>query len=232
MGLDVRSGLGVIIGVALLAFQGSDTSVLEAQQVGGSTSTTSAAFLVNNGGADSETTAGDADTVSVGYARIQPGSGRTTPAGVAIFGFRQNDVLVSEAGVPASPSVSSGRIYAEVNPPVTTGLAIANPGSTDAVITFYFSDQTRASFGTGTTTIAAGGQIAAFLNEAPFNGDSSISGTFTFSSTVPVAAIALRGFTNEREDFLLTTLPVSPLTAAAGQRVYFPHFADGGGWTT
>ena len=232
MGLDVRSGLGVIIGVALLAFQGSGTGVLGAQQVGGSTSTTSAAFLVNNGGADSETTGGDADTVSVGYARIQPGSGRTTPAGVAIFGFRQNDVLVSEAGVPAAPSVSSGRIYVEVNPPVTTGLAIANPGSTDAVITFYFSDPTRTSFGAGTTTIEAGGQIAAFLNEAPFNGDSSISGTFTFSSSVPVAAIALRGFTNERGEFLLTTLPVSPLTAAAGQTVYFPHFADGGGWTT
>ena len=94
MGLGVRSGLGVVIGVALLVFQGSDTSVLEAQQAGGSTSTTSAAFLVNNGGADSETTQGDADTVSVGYARIQPGSGRTTPTGVAIFGFRQNDVLV------------------------------------------------------------------------------------------------------------------------------------------
>ena len=232
MGFDVRSGQGFIIGLALLVFLGSDTSVLEAQQVGGSTSTSSAAFLVNNGGADSETTGGEADTVSVGYARIQPGSGRTTPAGVAIFGFRQNDVLVSEAGVPASPSVSSGRIYAEVNPPVTTGLAIANPGSTDAVIAFYFSDQTRTSFGTGTTTIAAGGQIAAFLNEAPFNGDSSISGTFTFSSSVPVAAIALRGFTNERGEFLLTTLPVSPLTAAAGQTIYFPHFADGGGWTT
>ena len=232
MGFDVRSGLSVAIGVALLVSQGSGTSVLEAQQVGGSTSTTSAAFLVNNDGGDSETTAGSADTVSVGYARMQPGSGRTTPTGVAIFGFRQNDVLVSEAGVPASPSVSSGRIYAEVNPPVTTGLAIANPGSTDAVITFYFSDQTRTSFGAGTMTLAAGRQIAAFLNEAPFDGDSSISGTFTFSSSVPVAAVALRGFTNERGEFLLTTLPVSPLTAALGQRVYLPHFADGGGWTT
>ena len=232
MRLDDRSGVAVVIGVALLVFQGSSSSVLEAQQAGASTSATSAAFLVNNGGADSETTGGDADTVSVGYARMQPGSGRSTPAGVAIFGFRQNDILVSEAGVPASPSVSSGRIYAEVNSPVTTGLAIANPGSTDAVLTFYFSDQTRTSFGAGTTTIAAGGQIAAFLNEAPFNGDSSISGTFTFSSSVPVAAVALRGFTNERGEFLLTTLPLSPLSAAIGQTVYFPHFADGGGWTT
>ena len=232
MRLNDRSGLALVIGVALLVFQGSGAGVLEAQQAGSSTSAASAAFLVNNGGADSETTGGEADTVSVGYARMQPGSGRSTPSGVAIFGFRQNDILVSEAGVPASPSVSSGRIYAEVNSPVTTGLAIANPGSTEAVLTFYFSDQTRTSFGAGTTTIAAGGQIAAFLNEAPFNGDSSISGTFTFSSSVPVAAIALRGFTNERGEFLLTTLPLSPLSAAIGQTVYFPHFADGGGWTT
>ncbi len=126
----------------------------------------------------------------------------------------------------------AGRIRAEVGGPVTTGLAIANPGSTDAIITYYFSDQSRSSFDSGTTAIPAGGQVARFLNEAPFNGASSIDGTFTFSSDMPVAAVALRGFTNERGEFLLTTLPVSPLTSATGAVVYFPHFADGGGWTT
>src|SRR5262249_21243153 len=29
-----------------------------------------------------------------------------------------------------------------------------------------------------------------------------------------------------------TTLPVSPLAAPSRQRAVFPHFADGGGWTT
>src|SRR5262249_36386080 len=36
----------------------------------------------------------------------------------------------------------------------------------------------------------------------------------------------------ERSEFLMTTLPVVDLTATVGQTVYFPHFADGGGWST
>ena len=225
MGPYIRLRRFVGIGFALVLIQSTCTTALEAQ-------TTSIPFLVNNGGSDSETTAGTADTISVGYGRMQPGTGRSTPSGVAIFGLRENDILVSEAGVPASAATTAGRIRAEVNGPLTTGLALANPGSSDAVVTFYFSDQTRNSFDSGTTTIPAGGQIAKFLNEAPFNGGSSIDGTFTFTSNLPIAAVALRGFTNERGEFLLTTLPVSPLTAATGEVVYFPHFADGGGWTT
>jgi len=69
------------------------------------------------------------------------------------------------------------------------------------------------------------------LNEEPFNGVSSIFGTFTFSSSRPVAVIALRGLTNERSEFLITTLPVSGLSALSGSLI-IPHFADGDGWTT
>ena len=214
-----------LLGVFLVTLQAATVTHLAAQ-------TTEIPFLVNNGGVDSETSAGTASEVSIGYARIQPASGRSTPAGVAIFGLRQDGVLVSETGVPASPSISSGRIYAEVNGPVRTGLAIANPGSQDAEITFYFSDQSRTSFGAGSTTIPGGSQIARFLDEDPFNGGSSIIGTFTFSSNVPVAAVALRGHTNERLEFLMTTLPVSPLTANEEEIVYFPHFAEGAGWRT
>jgi hypothetical protein len=58
-------------------------------------------------------------------------------------------------------------------------------------------------------------------------------GSFTFASSQPVAVIALRGFTNERGEFLLTTLPVADLSVAADtEAILFPHFADGGGWTT
>ncbi len=224
MKLRVRPCLAIPIGLALLAFGASHTDAVAAQ-------TTSVPFLVNNGGADSETTTGEAEAISGGYGRIDPGAG-VAPSGVAIFGLRQNDIVVSETGVPASRTIVSGRIYAEVDGPIRTGLAIANPDSQDAIISFYFSDDNRMSFGEGTTTIPAGEQIAAFLDEDPFNGGTSIDGTFTFTSTVPVAAVALRGFTNERSEFLMTTLPVSLLSAEVGVTVYFPHFADGGGWTT
>ena len=71
-------------------------------------------FTLNDGGGISSSSPSAANFNS-GYARIQPGTGNTTPSGVAIFGFRQNGILVSEAGVPASPLVSSGRIYAKVD---------------------------------------------------------------------------------------------------------------------
>jgi hypothetical protein len=60
-----------------------------------------------------------------------------------------------------------------------------------------------------------------------------MTGTFTFTSTVAVAAIALRGLNNERGEFLISTLPVIDLNAASGGAgLVFPHYADGAGWTT
>src|SRR5262249_11479797 len=154
------------------------------------------------------------------------------PAGLAIIGFRQNNVLVSEASVPASPLIRSGRIYAEVGSSINTGLAIANPNSQPATVSFFFTDS-NGNFGDGATTIPANGQIAKFLNEPPFNSPSSLTGSFTFSSSAPIAAVALRGRTNERSEFLITTLPVLDLQAPVSMdSAVIPHFADGGGWTT
>jgi hypothetical protein len=46
-----------------------------------------------------------------------------------------------------------------------------------------------------------------------------------------VGVTALRGFTNERSEFLITTLPVAPLVSIDSPLV-FAHYADGGGWKT
>src|SRR5439155_7480872 len=160
-------------------------------------------------------------------------------AGVAIFGLRQNDKLVTEAGVPASPRVTSARIYAEVSGPVNTGLAIANPNDQPATISFHFTDTSGADFAAGPPVkIEPNQQIARFLDQDPFNGlagRASLQGTFSLTSDVPVSVIALRGFSNERtpSEFLITTLPVTDLSVTPpGGTVYLPHFADGGGWTT
>ena len=100
-----------------------------------------------------------------------------------------------------------------------------------AAISFYFTDANGESFGAGNTTIAPNAQIVAFMDEAPFNG-SGQARTFTFSSSLPVGAIALRGFVNERSEFLMTTLPVAPLAAVSTRSIVLPHFAAGGGWST
>ena len=96
------------------------------------------AFTLTDKSANSLITDG-AGELKQGYARILPNSGATTPSGVAIFGFRTNDVLVTEAGVPASPLLKNGRIYAEVNSGLDIGLAIANPGAQPANINFSFT---------------------------------------------------------------------------------------------
>jgi hypothetical protein len=140
---------------------------------------------------------------------------------------------VSEAAVNASALVTSGRINAEVGSGVDTGLAIANPNNQPVTLTFYFTDAAGVNSATRTTTIAANSQIARFLTQDPFNGALAFSGTFTFMASAPVAAVALRGLTNERPEFLITTLPIADLAApAATETLLFPHYAEGGGWST
>ena len=189
-------------------------------------------FSIPDRGGRSTTSSGNAETLRVGYGRIRAEAGSTTPSGIAIFGLRQDGVLIAEAGVPATEPVQEGRIFAEVDGPVNTGLAIANPNDVLATIRFYFTDTSGTRFAEGSFELGAHQQTAKFLDQAPFNGGPSVLGTLTFTSSLPVAVVALRGFTNEAGEFLMTTLPVAPLVSASSDPVYFPHFADGSGWAT
>jgi len=190
-------------------------------------------FTISNLGGVSVATEGRSDSTVTGYARIQPNTGNTTPAGLAIFGLRQNNVLVSETSIPAALPFSSGRIYVEINDSVNTGIAIANPNGSAATINFFFTDSAGVDLGSGSTTITANGQLAKFLDQTPFNGRVPFQGTFSFTSDLPLAVIALRGLTNERSEFLMSTLPVIDTAVApnTGTQV-IPEYADGGGWST
>jgi hypothetical protein len=75
---------------------------------------TSLPFSITNNTGISTVTEGT-DELSVGQATIEPATGNTAPSGVAIFGFRSGGALVSEAGVPDSPLITSGRTYIEVS---------------------------------------------------------------------------------------------------------------------
>jgi hypothetical protein len=168
----------------------------------------------------------------LGYARILPDSGSALPNGLAVFGYRSGGVLVSETSVPATALMQSGRILAAIGGGTDTGIAIANPNSLPVTVSFYFTNTSGQDFGQGSFQIAALDQFSAFLSQSPFNGASGLDGTFTFSTNLPVTAIALQGTTNARSDFLMTTLPVAALTAIPGGATIFPHWADGDGWST
>src|SRR5262249_22516283 len=47
-----------------------------------------------------------------------------------------------------------------------------------------------------------------------------------------VATTAIRGLTNERGEFLITTVPVTDTGAPPPEAATVAHFAEGGGWTT
>jgi len=174
-------------------------------------------------------------SVTVSHAKVLPAAGGNV-GGIALIA--ENDynsiqaaqaLLIAEAGVPASPEVQDGMIFVDIQGNTNTGIALANENSTDAVISFYYTDATGTAFGQGSLTLAPKHQLAAFLNSPPFNAPNTVLGTFTFSSSVPVGAIALRGVTNERGDFLFSTLPVLRIGVAT---TMLPLFAQGDGWNT
>src|SRR5262249_46970864 len=152
-----------------------------------------------------------------------------------VFSFVSNGVRVSEAGVPALPSSSAFRMYAESSASVQTGIAISNPGASNATVNFELTNLDGSSTGlTGTTTVPATGQVAMFLNQtagssplpASFKGVLRISGANVFVT-------GLRGRYNERGDFLITTTaPVDETAAPSTAEMVFPQLADGGGYTT
>ncbi len=187
--------------------------------------------IVGRGGAASASS-GESSAVEVGYGRIQAEGNSVAPAGMAVFSFAPDGTVITEASVTAVVPVMSGRIYAEVEGAVNTGVAIANPGDQAATVSFFFTDSNGTNFGDGQIPIAADGQVARFLDESPFDVEAGRATSFTFIASAPVAVIALRGFTNQRSEFLITTLPVLPLAGQTGEELVIPHFADGGGWTT
>jgi hypothetical protein len=169
--------------------------------------------------------------LSVGSAEVT-GPGGSAPAGLALISYRQNGVMVSEAGVPASIPVLRGRLNTEITSSVNTGFALANPNDSAATVSFFFTDSNGTDSGWGSVALPPHGQIARFLNESPFNGAPSSNGTFTFASDIPVSAIALRGLTNERSEFIVTTLPIANPDQPSPATAFFPHYASGAGWTT
>jgi hypothetical protein len=188
-------------------------------------------FTIQSNGGSYWTAPSSSSSMTTGYAVVSAGAGSANPNGVAVFSYRSNGVLVSEAAVPASAPIQGGRVYVEIGSTVKTGIAIANPNNTSATVTFYFTDAGGTNFGAGSTTIGPNQQINGFLDAAPWNG-AAAARSFTFTSSAPVGAIALRGFVNQRSNFLMTTLPIVPVTSFSSAPTVLPYFAAGAGWTT
>ena len=102
--------------------------------------------IAGRGGAASDSS-GNSSAVGVGYGRIQAEGNSFAPDGI----------VITEASVPAVVPTISGRIYAEVEGGVNTGIAIANPSDQAATVSFFFTDSNGTNFGDGQIWIAANG---------------------------------------------------------------------------
>jgi hypothetical protein len=167
-----------------------------------------------------------------GYARMQVEPGRVSNS-IAVISRSVGENVVSETSLAASVPIRAGRLYVNLDGSVNTGLAFVNNESVAAVISFYFTDAKGVDFGHGSFTLEGKHSISPFVNQAPFNLRTSMQGTLTFNSSLPVTVTGIRGLTNERGELLMTTQPVSSLdTPTARTSIIFPLFSDGGGWST
>jgi len=82
-------------------------------------------------------------------------------------------------------------------------------------------------------SIPVGGKIAKFASELFPSLPSSFQGVVRVTASSAVSVIGLRGRTNERFDFLITTVPpIEEINLGSSAEVVFPHFVDSGGYTT
>jgi sugar lactone lactonase YvrE len=190
-----------------------------------------AQFAISNSDAVSAISPGTGAAAGIGYGSLLHFGG-DSPIGLAVISSRENGVTVSETTLSAAPPILSGRFAAEVNGPVNTGISLVNPNETTANVSFFFTNESG-DFGSGTMTIGGRSQVVGFLTDPPFNLRTPVQGTFTFVSSAPLAVAALRGFRNERSQYMTTAVPVIDLgVAPLAEPVSIAHYASGGGWST
>src|SRR5579872_7168792 len=80
----------------------------------GNIAVNSQTYSINEHGAQTFDTTGGTPSVTVGYATLQA-TGGATPSSYLTFQFRENNILVGQASVPATVPVQNARIFADVN---------------------------------------------------------------------------------------------------------------------
>ena len=200
-------------------------------------------------GAASTSTPGPFGPLITGYVSgtVKAGS---APYATAVFSNTQNGVVVSEAGVPASPPTIAARFFVDSRTKVgttsgngtvdiLTGFAVANGNSTAANLNLNLRDSNGSTLARGSLQLAAGAHIAKFLDQLapnfvlPPGFANNGLGSLEITSDWPVSVVALRLTVNQRGDLLLTSTPIGDLAKPAPSGVLsFPQIVDGGGLQT
>ena len=173
-----------------------------------------------------------AQTIQVGYTLVTATGGTGVPASSALFTYESNGVLVSQAGVPATAPMLSGRILVD-EVATETALALVNPSNASASIQFVLRDAAGNQVGQESRDLGPGQHLALFVGQLFGAVSAGLLGSLTFTSDQALAPLTLRQSFNNRGEPLYATLPVVDLTTTAGtDSLVFPHLAAGGGYTT
>lgn len=205
---------------------------------------------LTGGGAITSTTRGGTD-LQVGFSTITVNSGNA-PYGTAVFVVRQGNVVISEAGVPASPPTTHARIFVDLrnNVPaksghldvgtisVNTGFAAVNRGNATAHFSLKLRNRAGQPLASGNLTLAQNAHLAKFVDQfAPdfvMPGDFATAtqfGSIEITSDQPLSILALRLTSNQRLEGLITSTPIADQNAAVPSgSLFFPQVADGGGY--
>jgi Leucine-rich repeat (LRR) protein len=212
----------------------NDGSPLIAGQAGGASSASFSYSIPPLGGYVFQTDALPADS-SLGWVRVTPTGGSSTPAGAGIVQYSQKGILTTETGIASAVPTTHARIFVDTASGHDTGLALGNPGDTiqSVTLTAYRPDgSTAIGSSEGPIILVSNGHFAGFVDQQIEGLPGGFRGVLDIRSDLPFVALTLRSLVNERDDFLLTTFPVADVNAPAPSPIVIPQFADGGGFTT
>ncbi len=214
----------------ILAHNGSPLSV---QMAGGASGSSFPYSIPPNGVFELRTSDILAATIE-GWVEVIPDASNFAPMAGGIFGFTQNGILVTEAGIPSAARTTHARIYLDLSNGHNTGLALGNPNSSimNVNLQAFNMDGVTPAGNANTLAVNASGETANFVNQWITGLPSAFKGILDISSSSPFVPLSLRTFNNERNEFLITTFPVADLTRLAPSPIIFPQIASGGGYQT
>jgi hypothetical protein len=142
--------------------------------------------------------------------------------------YDNDDEFITEVGVENSRLLNNFVIPVQISgTTVNTGLALFNPGTSDAEITATLINEDGTSAGNVGLILPAGRHMAAYLTSQNMFGDeiTSLNGMLSVESDVPISAVTLRQTTSSAIDYY-TSCPVVS-TSSTKSVFYVPHVADG-----
>ena len=188
--------------------------------------------VVPNQGGYELATIGNSNLTRFAHANFDVPSGSSRPTGMAILDLRQGAGEVGEVAFPLLPFISDARVYLNENVVQGTNIAIVNPWPDPVDLFFFRTDRSGVQSEFGSITIPAKSSFAQRAVDFPFGVPSGFSGSLTFATTAPVAAMAFRTFSGSNGAILISYLPFTDPYKLETEITTIPQFTQDENWAS